>query len=285
MSREEGLLDPGAGVVTVQLVGGPTAVLELGGLRLVTDPTFSPAGVHESAPGRPLTKTEDPAFGAAALGHVDLVLLSHDQHADNLDPAGREVVAGAPLTLTTPSAAARLGGTTRGLANWESWVLPRSDGSTLEITAVPARHGPVGCEPITGEVTGFVVRGRDLPTVYVSGDNSSLDLVDEIGSRIRPVDVALLFAGAARTSLFDRAPLTLTSVAAAAAAQLLGARWVVPLHTRGWAHFSEGPDDVRTAFADAGLGGRLRTLDPGEKASFAADAHLMDQDEHRRPRR
>ena len=32
--------------VRVTFVGGSTAVLEVGGLRLLTDPTFSPVGVH-----------------------------------------------------------------------------------------------------------------------------------------------------------------------------------------------------------------------------------------------
>lgn len=251
------------GGLTVLVVGGPTAVLELGGLRLVTDPTFSPAGVHETVPGRPLTKTEDPACGAADVGAIDVVLLSHDQHADNLDPAGRDVVAAAPLTLTTAAAAGRLGGTARALASWETIFI-----SGVEITAVPARHGPEGCEPITGEVTGFVLAGDGLPTVYVSGDNASLDVVQEIHERIGAIDVALLFAGAARTSLFDGAPLTLTSRAAAAAALLLDARAVVPLHTRGWAHFSEGPDDVRAAFADAGLTHLLHVVDPGHTATL-----------------
>lgn len=243
-------------------------MLELGGLRLATDPTFSPAGVHESAPGRPLMKTEDPEFSIDAVGPVDVVLLSHDQHADNLDPAGRELVAGSPLTLTTQGAALRLGGTARPLASWSSAVVDRPDGGTLEVIAVPARHGPPGCEPTTGEVTGFVLRGSGLPTVYVSGDNAALEIVQEIADHIGAIDVALLFAGAARTSLFDGAPLTLTSADAATAARLLDARWVVPLHVRGWAHFSEGPDDVRAAFADARLEDRLRIVDPGEIASF-----------------
>ena len=72
------------------MVGGPTAVLQIGGLRLLAPPTFSPAGVLETRPGRPLTKTEDPATAFAAIRPVDTILLSHDQHADNLDPAGIE---------------------------------------------------------------------------------------------------------------------------------------------------------------------------------------------------
>jgi L-ascorbate metabolism protein UlaG (beta-lactamase superfamily) len=254
--------------LTVWVVGGPTAVLEIGGLRLLTDPTFSAAGVHETTPGRPLTKTEDPAFSADAIGAIDAVLLSHDQHADNLDPAGREFVADSPLTLTTAAAAARLGGTARGLPSWQKLVLDRPGGGTLDITAVPARHGPEGCEQVTGPVTGFVLSGVGLPTVYISGDNASLDLVTDIADRIGTIDVALLFAGAARTSLFNGAPLTLTSADAATAANLLAATWVVPLHVRGWSHFSEGPEDIRGAFAEANLTDRLRNINPGEHADF-----------------
>jgi hypothetical protein len=62
--------------VSVRLIGGPTAVVEVAGLRLLTDPTFSPPGIHQSAPGRPLTKTEGPALTAGEIGPIDVVLLS-----------------------------------------------------------------------------------------------------------------------------------------------------------------------------------------------------------------
>jgi hypothetical protein len=117
---------------------------------------------------------------------------------------------------------------------------------------------------MTGEVTGFVVRSDGLPVIYISGDNAALDVVADIAARIGPADIALLFAGAPRTPLFDGAPLTLTSADAARAGQLLNARWIVPLHIRGWAHFSEGPASIDTAFADAGMNDRLRLLTPGQ---------------------
>lgn len=247
----------------VRLIGGPTALLEVGGLRFLTDPTFDPPRQYERPGGRFLTKTAGPALGPDEVGQVDAVLLSHDQHADNLDMGGREFLARAPLVLTTPGGAERLGGSSRGLEPWQDVELARPDGGTLRVTWVPARHGPEGCEPVTGVVTGFVLAGEGLPSVYVSGDNASLDIVREVAERLGPIEIAILFAGAARPGILDGAPLTLTSEWAAQAAEALGAAHVVPVHVEGWAHFSEGPDTLQPAFAAAGLEGRLHLLTPG----------------------
>ena len=246
--------------------GGPTALIEIGGLRLLTDPTFDEPGDYVSPSGSKLTKTAAAAAGPAEFTPVDAVLLSHDEHPDNLDRAGREFLRTAPVTFTTQSGAVRLGGTAQGLAPWTHVDLPRPAGGTLRVTAVPAQHGPVGCEPISGDVIGFVLTAPDLPTIYISGDNASLDVVDEIAARFGPVDTAVLFAGAARTGIFDGALLTLDSEQAASAAVALGARRIVPLHFNGWQHFTEGAEPLRQAFAAAGLADRLVLLAPGEAA-------------------
>lgn len=251
--------------LTVRLIGGPTALIELGGLRLLTDPTFDQPQEYPR-----LRKLAPPAVSADEVGAIDAVLLSHDQHKDNLDDAGRDYLDSVPLVLTTPDAAGRLGGRSDGLAPWAHTDVARPDGGWLRVTGVPARHGPEGCEPVTGQVTGFVLSGDGLPTVYVSGDNASLDVVRDIASRLGPFDAAVLFAGAARTSLFDGAPLTLTSELAAEATKVLGVADVVPVHFEGWAHFSQGAGTLRTAFAAAGLTPRLHLLAPGESITLPA---------------
>jgi L-ascorbate metabolism protein UlaG (beta-lactamase superfamily) len=248
--------------LTVRYLGGPTAILEIGGLRLLTDPTFDPPGDYPIG-SRKLTKTLGAIAGPADVGAVDAVLLSHDQHPDNLDHGGRKYLADAPLVLSTPSARERLGGPVRALPRWAHADLHRpGGGGTLRITGVPALHGPEGSEPLVGEVTGFVLGGDGLPSVYVSGDNASLGRVRQIADRFGPFDVAVLFAGAARTPLID-AYLTITSAQAAEAAAILGARHVVPLHFEGWAHFTQGADTLRAEFAAAGLADRLHLLAPG----------------------
>jgi L-ascorbate metabolism protein UlaG (beta-lactamase superfamily) len=260
--------------ISIRAVGGPTAVLEIGGLRLVTDPTFDGPRDYPVGSGRILTRTAGPALRPAEIDGADVVLLSHDQHPDNLDQSGREYLTQVPLVLTTATAAGRLGGASHGLALWEHVDLLRPHGGTLRVTRTPALHGPDGTEHITGEVAGFVLSGDGLPTVYVSGDNASLGVVRAVGERAGPVDVAILFAGAARTALLGNAYLTLTSAQAAEAARILGATQVVPLHFDSWAHFTEGGDQLLAAFAQAGLADRLILLAPGQSATIEA-AHLV----------
>jgi L-ascorbate metabolism protein UlaG (beta-lactamase superfamily) len=231
---------------------------------VLTDPTFDPPGDYPIGE-RVLTKTRGPAIGPSELGRVDAVLLSHDQHPDNLDQLGREFLMGASVVLSTAAAKERLGGPVRALRNWERVELHSATGSTrIRVTAVPARHGPEGSEHLVGEVAGFVLSGPVLPSVYVSGDNASLDLVRMIAGRLGPTDIALLSAGAARTALASGAFLTLTSDDAAEAVRILGAPETVPLHFEGWAHYTQGADTLRRAFQRAGLAERLHVLRPGE---------------------
>jgi L-ascorbate metabolism protein UlaG (beta-lactamase superfamily) len=148
----------------ISVLGGPTTVVDIAGRRIVMDPTFDPPGVHAY-----LTKLTGPAVSADALGPLDAVLISHDQHPDNLDDGGGRMALAAPLILTHPGAAGRLGPPAVGLPPWESYDLPDSSG-TLAVQAVPAVHGPADGKRdesghINCEVTGFVLSGAGLPTV------------------------------------------------------------------------------------------------------------------------
>ena len=69
--------------LTLTLVGGPTVLIEANGFLLVTDPTFDAPGEYRLSYVT-LTKTSGPAMSADVIGPVDAVLLSHDQHSDNL---------------------------------------------------------------------------------------------------------------------------------------------------------------------------------------------------------
>jgi len=232
----------------ITYIGGPTAILEYGGLTIVTDPTFDPPGTYAEPGSTVLVKTEGPAIARADLPPVDLVLLSHHGHRDNLDYEGLELIASGVPTLSTMQAATELfGGSVVGLDSWEEYTA-----GGVTITAVPALHGPPGSEPLVGEVTGFVLEAPGEPRVYVSGDNASLPLVRQIAEHFGGFDIAVLFAGAARVARID-GQLTLTSTDAAEAARILGVAHVVGLHTEHWEHFSETRGELEAAFEGTGL--------------------------------
>ncbi|MEE1782866.1 MBL fold metallo-hydrolase [Streptomyces sp. SP17BM10] len=242
--------------ITVTHIGTATALLEIGGLRLLTDPAFDPAPAEYRRGPVTLQSTAGPAIDADRLPEADAVLLSHDEHPDNLDATGRELLDGRPV-LTTVSGVGRLGGGAVGLAPWATHELT-VDGRTLRVTGTPCLHGPVG------DVTGFVIEvPGEEEAVYISGDTVHIPELDEIGRRFR-IGTAFLHLGAARIEAFGGGELiTMDAAQAAALTRSLGARRVVPLHYTSWEHFTEGREETTAHFTAAGLADRLHWLTPG----------------------
>jgi L-ascorbate metabolism protein UlaG (beta-lactamase superfamily) len=245
--------------ITITLIGGPTVLIEIDGIRLLTDPTFDSPGFYQ-LPHVKLQKLNGPAMSADAVGEVDAVLLSHDQHSDNLDNAGRAFLASARRVLTTEAGARRLGAQAEGFAPWATTELKGKNGRSLKVTATPARHGPAGIEPLSGDVIGFVLSRQDHAPVYVSGDTTWFDGVAEVARRFK-CGLVLPFAGAAQT----RGPfhLTMDTNDTIETARAFPDALIVPLHTDGWAHFRQSAQDLRASFDTLGFGKRLRLLEPG----------------------
>src|ERR1700753_1804334 len=108
-------------------LGGPTVIIEIPGLRIMTDPTLDPKGTAFEINGKVAeAKLAGPAI--TDIGKIDLILLSHDQHNDNLDNAGRQLLKNGMLTITTHNGAGRLKGNTRGLLPWEQTTVTLPDG-------------------------------------------------------------------------------------------------------------------------------------------------------------
>jgi len=247
----------------ITYIGGPTALIEVGGFRLLTDPTFDPAGSEYPTAVYTLRKTQGPALGVDDIGEIDAVLLSHDHHFDNLDVSGRAMLASARRVLTTPAGAERLGGNAAGFEPWKSIELRAPNGERLRVTSTPARHGPAGGD--RGPVTGFVLQsnGENEAAIYLTGDTVWYEGVAEVARRFT-IGAVLLFAGAARVRVAGPAHLTFDAHDAVEFARAIPDAVMAPLHYEGWEHFSEGRAELERAFREAGLTSRLRWLPRGE---------------------
>lgn len=254
-------LDPP--VIEVTYIGGPTALIKIGGVTFITDPTFDAGDKRYDLGAVSLRKLKGPAHDIDSLGQIDVALVSHAQHPDNLDDAGRRLLKDIPMVLTTRASAEKLGGGAVGLAPGERRIVGAAKHSSLIVTATPARHGPVGIEKQTGDVIGFVITdvesGHDL--VYVTGDTVWYEGTAETARTYHP-RVVLPFVGGAMTA---RGPfyLTMNTNDAISLAAAFDDAKLLPVHHDGWAHFTQSQDDLIAAFKAVGLENRLQPVKPG----------------------
>ncbi len=253
-------------------IGGPTALIEVGGWRILTDPTFDAAGRRYSFGwGTFSRKLASPAIAAGDLGRVDAVLLSHDHHDDNLDPAGRALLPRAGAVITTQSGRKRLAAqgarNAQGLADWQTTRLEADGRVPIEITATPCRHGPPLSRPLVGDVIGFALRwdGQQHGAVWISGDTVLYDGVREVPQRLR-VGTAILHLGGVRFPVTGPFHYTMTAKDAIELTRLTQPRTAIPIHYEGWKHFREGRATVERelAAAPADVRDRFRWIPIGE---------------------
>jgi L-ascorbate metabolism protein UlaG (beta-lactamase superfamily) len=255
-------------------IGGPTTLIEFDGWRILTDPTFDPPGRRYGFGfGTRSVKTRGPAVAREDLGRIDAVLVSHDQHADNLDDAGRELLGEVPVVVTTRSARNRLGaGNVVGLDAWQTTTLENAAGSRLAVTATPCRHGPPLSRPLVGDVIGFALAwdGQAHGVLWVTGDTVLYDGVRDAAERL-DVDTMLVHLGDVHFPVTGPAHYTLNAREAVQLCEVARARTVVPVHYEGWSHFKQGRDAVERELATAPEQVRrsIRWLEPGVATMIA----------------
>jgi len=260
--------------VSLTHIGGPTTLIEVGGWRLLTDPTFDPPGrSYRFGWGTGSRKLTGPAIAPSDLGPIDAVLLSHDHHDDNLDAAGRALLTSADVVITTVPGANRLRGGARGLAAWAVTQLEAPGRPPIEITATPCRHGPPLSHAIVGDVIGFALRwdGQENGVLWVSGDTVLYDGVRQVADRMQ-VGIALLHLGGVRFPISGPVRYTMTAKEAVELCRLVQPRTVIPIHYEGWKHFREGREAIERELAKApqDLRERVRWLPIGVATELAA---------------
>jgi len=245
----------------VTYLGTASVLLEYGGLRIITDPVLDAPGQTYGfgpwyAPKSWFQSSRTYASPDVDLEGIDIALISHDHHADNLDAGGRALIAGIPFVVTNPQAARRLGAV--GLSTGESTGI-----DDVTITATPARHGPKLTPQVT-QVTGFLLSAPNEPTVWISGDTV---LTDELRAALPTLgaDVAIIHCGGVtfpKVPALGRLPFTFTAAQAVEALALLKPDVAIPVHRSGWSHFEpEAP--LRAALDPA----TTRWLELGESTT------------------
>jgi L-ascorbate metabolism protein UlaG (beta-lactamase superfamily) len=247
----------------VTRIGGPTILVELDGWRILIDPTFDPPGRrYPFALGTSSVKNRGPAISVDDLGPIDVILVSHDHHADNLDDAGRELLPAAKHVVTTHSGAKRLGmPNVHGLRSGESVLLTDPAREPLRVTATPCRHGPPFSHAIVGDVIGFALSrdGEARNALWVTGDTVLTRRLRRTARQMN-VDVAIVNAGGVKFLATGPLEYTMTGATAVKLVDELQPVVAIPAHYDGWSHFRDGETGMRAAIRAAPESLRQRFL-------------------------
>jgi len=196
----------------VTWVGHATALLELGGVRLLTDPVFSRQVAH--------LRRRAPSPGPEITAGLDAVLISH-LHLDHADSRSlRRLDAEVPVLCPVGGA-----GFLRGLFKDVREMQPgdREAVAGIEVAATEADHRG-GRHPFSSSdagAIGYLIDGTSR--VYFAGDTDLFEGMREL----RPVDLALLPISGWGTGMGTG---HLNPERAARAAALMEARFAVPIH-------------------------------------------------------
>ncbi len=258
--------------VRITHIGGPTALIEFDGWRILTDPTFDPPGRrYFFGWGTMSRKLVGPSISTADLGKIDAVLISHHHHGDNLDPTGQAMLPQWGQVLTTQKGATKIGGGAIGLAPWETFTLEAPGKETITVMATPCRHGPAGSEPITGPVVGFSLSwaGQDNGSLWVTGDTVLYKGLRDVAGRL-DIGTILMHLGSVRFPYLSAGlRYTMDAKEAVELIDLVKPTTVVPVHYEGWSHFRQGRGPAQKILDASPNSDSVHWLDPGEVESFS----------------
>jgi len=258
---------------SVFFVGTATVILRYAGFTILTDPNFLHAGDHvHLGYGLLSRRLTNPAMEIDDLPPLDLVVLSH-YHGDHFDRVAETRLPHDLPVVTTRHAVNRLRSKnftrTIPLDTWQSVRFEKS-GVTLQITAMPGKHGPglvnALLPPVMGSMLEFRASSeRTLLRLYISGDTLVHRDLEQIAVRYPDIDLGLFHLGGTRVLGIL---VTMDAEQGVRAIRIVNPREAIPIHYNDYGVFTSPLDDFKAAAAAAGLAERMRYLAHGDTYEF-----------------
>lgn len=258
--------------IEITYIDTACVLLNINGFRVITDPALDKkTSVFPKWVGSPFIfskKTMNPVANDLS-NPIDVALVSHDHHGDNLDQSGKKLLQNVPLIVSTRGAEKRLKNLpVLGLKPWEVKYIETPLVKGLKVTAVPAQHTNIKrLLYAVGHVIGFVVEWDDQQNgaLYISGDTVLFEGINEIAQKFK-INTAILHLGAgAFPYLKPRLRVTMNAAEAIQAAEILSCQQVIPVHYEGWWHFKEPVSDMKNELNTSSIKEKLIWLTRGQR--------------------
>jgi L-ascorbate metabolism protein UlaG (beta-lactamase superfamily) len=258
--------------IEITYIDTACVLVNINGFRIITDPALdNKTGFFPKLVGKPFIfskKTMNPV-AADLINPIDLALVSHDQHGDNLDKSGKKLLENVSTILSTKGAEKRLKDLrVVGLKPWEAKHIETPLVKGLKVTAVPAQHTNIKrLLYAVGHVIGFVIEwdNQQNGALYISGDTVLFEGINEIAQEFT-INTAILHLGAgAFPYLKPKLRVTMNATEAIQTAEILSCKQVIPIHYEGWWHFKEPVSAMKNELNLSSIKDKIIWLTRGQK--------------------
>ena len=225
---------PPASGLRATWLGHSTVLIEIDGLRVLTDPVWGPRASPSTLAGP--KRFQPVPVALRAMPPLDLVIVSHD-HYDHLDyPTIRELAKLDVPFVTSLGVGAHLeawGVNPERIVELDWWESHQVPDTGLTVTAAPSQHfSGRGLKDRNRTLwSSFIIRG-ERHAVFFSGDTGLTTEYRTIRDRLGPFDLVMLEVGAFHPAWGD---IHLGPHNALEALGLLGGGAFLPVH---WGTFS-----------------------------------------------
>ncbi|MCT4637561.1 MAG: MBL fold metallo-hydrolase [Bacteroidales bacterium] len=246
--------------VKVQLIRNATMKIEYAGKTILTDPMFSDKAAFMSFvnPAENKNPTVDlPVSINNILSGVDFILLSH-VHPDHLDPKAVELIdKNIPLFYQSFDSEAV---TKYGFKN-ATVVDNSSDFAGIEIIRTGGKHGEGDVLKHLGEVSGFVLKAENYPTIYWIGD---CILDDEIKANITKYNPDIIITHSGGAKFMGQNLILMDSNETIQVSELAPKAKVVAVHMESLDHCFSTREDLKKLAEEKGITNRIIIPADGE---------------------
>lgn len=211
---------------TLQLVRNATLLIEYGGKKILVDPMLSPKGAIESWAGIQTNPTVDLTIPINEIVEdVDLVLVTH-VHADHFDEAASKILNKSIELINQPADKAffkkEAFSNATSLDNNVLW-------NDISITRIEAQHGTGEVLKMMGKTSGFVLKAKNQPTVYIVGDAIWTDDIKKTIKKFNP-DYIVVNSGGALIQGYENTPIIMDEAQTMALISESGKAKVIAVH-------------------------------------------------------
>src|SRR5690606_14060626 len=208
------------------LVRNATLLIEYGGKKILVDPMLSKKGAIESWAEIQTNPTVDLTLPVNEIvKDVDLVLVTH-VHDDHFDKAASKILDKSIELINQPADKAFF--EKEGFSN--ATVL---DDNTLwndiSITRIEAQHGTGEVLKMMGKTSGFVLKAKNQPTVYIVGDAIWTDDIKKNIKKFDP-DYIVVNSGGALIQGHENTPIIMDEAQTMALIGQSGKAKVIAVH-------------------------------------------------------